>query len=83
MSPWIVPQMLTEKQIRALKPTEKEYEVSDGRSAKAEGILMLRVRPNGAKEFFYRRRVNGKKPKVKLGKIGLLWGWLRRGICAG
>jgi hypothetical protein len=59
--------MLTEKQIRALKPTEKEYEVSDGRSAKGEGVLMLRVRPNGAKEFFFRRRVNGKKPKVKLG----------------
>lgn len=61
------PPMLTEKQIRALKPTEKEYEVSDGRSARGEGVLMIRVRPNGAKEFFFRRRVNGKKPKVKLG----------------
>lgn len=59
--------MLTEKQIRALKPTEKEFTVSDGRSARGEGVLVLRVRPNGTKEFYFQRRKDGKKIKTKLG----------------
>ncbi|HFH4678772.1 TPA: Arm DNA-binding domain-containing protein, partial [Pseudomonas aeruginosa] len=59
--------MLTERQIRALKPAEKEYTVSDGRSARGEGVLMLRVRPNGTKEFYFQRRKNGRKLKTKLG----------------
>jgi hypothetical protein len=59
--------MLTEKQIKAMKPGEKEYTISDGRSARGEGVLMLRVRPNGTKEFYFQRRVNGKKTKTKLG----------------
>ncbi|MFY9963343.1 Arm DNA-binding domain-containing protein [Pseudomonas sp.] len=59
--------MLTEKQIRAMKPAEKEYTVSDGRSAKGEGVLLLRVRPNGTKEFYFQRRINGRKSKNKLG----------------
>ncbi|HCE9393991.1 TPA: integrase family protein [Pseudomonas aeruginosa] len=59
--------MLTERQIRALKPAEKEYTVSDGRSARGEGVLMLRVRPNGTKEFYFQRRKSGRKLKTKLG----------------
>ncbi|MFU3596641.1 tyrosine-type recombinase/integrase [Pseudomonas aeruginosa] len=59
--------MLTEKQIRALKPSEKEFTVTDGRSAKGEGVLMLRVRPNGTKEFYFLRRQGSKKIKIKLG----------------
>lgn len=59
--------VLTERQIRALKPAEKEYTVSDGRSARGEGVLMLRVRPNGTKEFYFQRRKNGRKLKTKLG----------------
>lgn len=59
--------MLTEKQIRALKPREKEYSVSDGRTARGEGVLVLRVRPNGSKEFYYQRRVGEQKSKRKLG----------------
>lgn len=59
--------MLTEKQIRALKPEEKEFTVSDGRSARGEGVLVLRVRPNGTKEFYYQRRKGERKIKTKLG----------------
>lgn len=59
--------MLTEKQIRALKPQEKEYTVSDGRSARGEGVLMLRVRTNGLKEFYFQRRQGDRKIKTKLG----------------
>lgn len=59
--------MLTEKQIRALKPEEKEFTVSDGRTARGEGVLMLRVRPNGTKEFYFQRRQGDRKIKQKLG----------------
>lgn len=59
--------MLTEKQIRALKPEDKEYTVSDGRTARGEGVLMLRVRPNGTKEFYFQRRQGSRKIKQKLG----------------
>ncbi len=59
--------MLTDKQIRAMKPEEREYTVSDGRSAKGEGVLVLRVRPTGTKEFYFQRRLDGKKIKTKLG----------------
>lgn len=59
--------MLTEKQIRALKPEEKEFTVSDGRSARGEGVLLLRVRPNGTKEFYFQRRKGDRKIKKKLG----------------
>lgn len=61
------PQMLTDKQIRTMKPEEREYTVSDGRSARGEGVLMLRVRPTGTKEFYFQRRLDGKKIKTKLG----------------
>ncbi|MER2097538.1 MAG: integrase family protein [Pseudomonas qingdaonensis] len=60
--------MLTEKQIRAFKPREKDYVVSDGRSARGEGVLILKVRPNGTKEFYFQRHVDGKK---KLAKVGV------------
>lgn len=53
--------MLTEKQIKAMKPAEKEFTVSDGRTARGEGVLFLRVRPNGTKEFYFQRYSNGKE----------------------
>ncbi|WP_286976882.1 integrase family protein [Pseudomonas sp.] len=59
--------MLTEKQIQALKPLDKDYVISDGRTARGEGVLLLKVRPNGTKEFYFQRHVGGKK---KLSKIG-------------
>lgn len=60
--------MLTEKQIRALKAREKDYVVSDGRSARGEGVLILKVRPNATKEFYFQRHVDGKK---RLSKVGV------------
>lgn len=73
--------MLTEKQIKAMKPAEKEYTVSDGRSARGEGVLMLRVRPNGTKEFYFQRRVNGTKSKSKLGTWPALGLAAARDLC--
>jgi len=59
--------MLTDKQIRALQPREKPYVMSDGRSARGEGVLLLKIRPNGTKEFYFQRFVGGKKKLTKLG----------------
>jgi len=73
--------MLTEKQIKAMKPAEKEYTVSDGRSARGEGVLILRVRPNGTKEFYFQRRVNGTKSKSKLGTWPALGLAAARDLC--
>ncbi|MBB2884434.1 MULTISPECIES: integrase family protein [Pseudomonas] len=73
--------MLTEKQIKAMKPAEKEYTVSDGRSAKGEGVLILRIRPNGTKEFYFQRRVNGTKSKNKLGTWPTLGLAAARDLC--
>lgn len=60
-------QMLTEKQIRAFKPRENDYIVSDGRSTRGEGVLILKVRPNGTKEYYFQRHVAGKKKLTKVG----------------
>ncbi|QDD91300.1 tyrosine-type recombinase/integrase [Pseudomonas oryzihabitans] len=59
--------MLTERQIRALKPREKDYVTSDGRGARGEGVLVLKVRPSGTKEFYFQRHVAGAKKLTKLG----------------
>jgi len=60
--------MLTEKQIQALKPKDKDYVISDGRTSRGEGVLLIKVRPNGTKEFYFQRHIAGKK---KLSKIGV------------
>lgn len=73
--------MLTEKQIKAMKPAEKEYTVSDGRSAKGEGVLIVRIRPNGTKEFYFQRRLNGSKSKNKLGTWPTLGLAAARDLC--
>ncbi|WP_434562772.1 tyrosine-type recombinase/integrase [Pseudomonas sp. R1-6] len=59
--------MLTEKQIQSLKPRERDYVISDGRTAKGEGVLVLKVRPSGTKEFYFQRHIAGKKKLTKLG----------------
>jgi len=59
--------MLTDKQIKALQPREKPYVMSDGRTAKGEGVLLLKIRPNGTKEYYFQRFVGGKKKLTKLG----------------
>ena len=66
---------LTNLQIKALEPKEKEYFISDGSG------LMLRIHPNGTKYFIYqytspntkkRRRVNlGSYPELSLSQARL------------
>ncbi|MBQ7192910.1 MAG: DUF4102 domain-containing protein, partial [Synergistaceae bacterium] len=52
---------LTDIQIKALKPQDKKYSVSDGRG------LILEVRPNGAKYWIVRFWVKGKEKRKHLG----------------
>lgn len=59
--------MLTDRQIKAFKPGEKEYTVSDDTRQRGAGRLVLRVRPSGAKEWIYRYHLDGRKRRVSLG----------------
>ncbi len=52
---------LTDIQIKALKPRDKKYSVSDGRG------LILEIRPNGAKYWILRTWNNGKEKRRHLG----------------
>ena len=52
---------LTDIQIKALKPQDKKYSVSDGRG------LILEVRPNGAKYWIVRYWIKGKEKRKHLG----------------
>lgn len=64
--------MLTEKQVKALKPKEKEYTVSDDTGSRREGRLVMRVRPNGTKEWVYVYYLGKCKKKVSVGKYPTL-----------
>lgn len=55
--------------IAALKPKEKPYKLAE-QAPKGDGRLVVRVQPNGAKEFFYRYRVKGRDRTVALGRYG-------------
>ena len=55
--------VLTELQIKQLKPKEKRYTVSDGRG------LILEVHPNGAKYWILRFKVKGKEKRKSLGSF--------------
>lgn len=59
--------MLTDRQIKALKPAEREYTVSDDTRQRGSGRLVLRVRPNGTKEWQFRYHLDGRKRRVSLG----------------
>lgn len=59
--------MLTDKQVRGLKPKDKEYIVSDDDRSRGNGRLVLRVRPSGTKTWEYRYFVNGRRRKRALG----------------
>ena len=52
---------VTDIQIKALKPQDKKYSVSDGRG------LILEVRPNGAKYWIVRYWIKGKEKRKHLG----------------
>lgn len=57
---------LTDAAIKALKPREKRYDVTDDRG------LTLEVFPTGGMAWRYRYRLNGKLEKVALGKYPAL-----------
>lgn len=73
--------MLTDKQIKAMLPRDKEYTVSDGRTAKGEGVLTVRVRSTGTKEFYFVRWVSGRKLKSKIGTYPAVSLVTARGLC--
>jgi len=56
--------MLTDRQVKALKPREAEYTVSDDTRQRGTGRLVLRVRPSGVKEWLYRYHLDGRKRRV-------------------
>jgi hypothetical protein len=57
---------LTDTALKALKPKQKAYAVSDDRSLYAE------VLPTGAIVWRFRYRLNGKREKLTLGKYPAL-----------
>ena len=59
--------MLTDKQVRALKPKDKEYIASDDDRSRGTGRLVIRVRPSGTKTWEYRYFVSGRRRKKTLG----------------
>lgn len=58
--------MLNEKQIRSLKPRDKEYTLSDD-GQRGVGRLQIRVRPGGAKDWLYIYYLNKRRRKVGIG----------------
>ena len=58
--------MLNEKQVRALKPREKEFTLSDD-GQRGVGRLQIRVRPGGAKDWLYVYYLNKRRRKVGIG----------------
>jgi integrase len=56
--------MLSDRQIRGIKPAAKHQFISDGNG------LYLRVHPSGKKQFVYRSRVSGSARWVTIGDFG-------------
>jgi len=65
--------VLTDRQIKAMKPREGLYRVSEGTNRRGYGRLVLEVKPNGAKYFFFQyfRKQDGKSKKtlVSIGRF--------------
>ena len=57
---------LTELKVKNSKPRENEYYIREGRG------LVLRVRPSGAKSFYYIFDLNGKRCRMLLGQYPLV-----------
>lgn len=55
------PMPLTDAQIRAAKPRDKQYKLPDG------GGLILMVRPTGTRSWIYKLRIRGKEQTLTLG----------------
>ena len=65
--------MLTDRQIKAMKPREGPYRVSEDTNRRGYGRLVLEIKPNGAKYFFFQyfRKQDGKSNKtlVSIGRF--------------
>ncbi|TDX21654.1 phage integrase family protein [Modicisalibacter xianhensis] len=59
--------MLTDKQVKALKPRDRDYTLSDDTRTRGQGRLTIRVRPSGTKTWEYRYFKDGKRCKKSLG----------------
>lgn len=57
----------TDSLVRSLKPKAKPYKLAEP-AHRGEGRLIVRVQPNGTKEFFYRYRVSGDDKTIALGR---------------
>jgi integrase len=60
-------QSFTDPFIRALKPKATPYKLAE-HAPRGEGRLIVRVLPNGTKEFFYRYRPGGRDKTLALGR---------------
>ncbi|MCK5663672.1 MAG: integrase arm-type DNA-binding domain-containing protein, partial [Thiotrichaceae bacterium] len=60
-TPMRYPQMLTDQKIKALKPKEKQYKVSD------EKGLYLLIKPNAGKYWRLKYRLSGKEKNLAIG----------------
>lgn len=54
--------MLTGAKVRASKPREKPYKLTDER-----GLMLVSVQPNGARWWRLRYRYNGREKMISLG----------------
>jgi len=65
--------MLTDRQIKALKPREGPYRMSEDTNMRGSGRLVIEVKPNGAKYFFFQyfRKQDGKSKRtlVSIGRF--------------
>lgn len=57
----------TDPFIRGLKPRASTYKLAE-HAPKGDGRLIVRVMPNGVKEFFYRYRTSGQDKTLSLGR---------------
>jgi len=60
--------MLTDKQIKALKPKDTAYYESDDNGRRGYGRLSIKVSPSGGKVFYFVYRFNKKRRFLPLGK---------------
>jgi integrase len=58
--------MLTDTQIKKLKPKEKAYQIADANS------LVIEISPKGKKVFKYRYRFNGKAQSFRIGEYPII-----------
>ena len=60
--------LFSERELRALKPRGTEYKLIE-RAPRGEGRLILKVRPSGLKEFYYRTRAGDDDRLIRIGRF--------------